>query len=98
VSVTDLVVHTDGGPEGKGYIVVTFAANGTGGPSCASGYPRSIAIGFSTPGGAFSASILQTALLGALMPMTVTGTGACTIVPKSHRQNRWEVARPCAGT
>ena len=53
--VTDIMAYTAGGHEGKGYVVVTFAANGTGTPNCASGYPRSVVIDLSTPGGAYAA-------------------------------------------
>ena len=79
--VADITVYTTGGNEGKGYVVVTFAANGTGTPSCASGYPRSVAIDFSTPGGGgFAAAVMQSALLSG-MPVTVTGTGSCSVSP-----------------
>jgi hypothetical protein len=80
--VADITVYTTGGNEGKGYVVVTFAANGTGTPSCASGYPRSVAIGTSTGGGGggFAAAIMQSALLSG-MPVTVTGTGSCSVSP-----------------
>jgi hypothetical protein len=80
--VADITVHAAGGTEGKGYVVVTFAANGAGGPSCASGYPRSVVIDISTPGGAFAAAISQSAfLMGPLGTVTVTGTGTCSVSP-----------------
>jgi hypothetical protein len=79
--VTDILAHTAGGPEGKGYLVVTFAANGTGTPNCASGYPRSVVIDLSTQGGAFAAAIVQSALLLGSSSLTVTGTGACSVTP-----------------
>ena len=78
--VADIMVHPDGGPAGKGYVVVTFAANGTGTPSCASGYPRRVAIDLSTAGGAFAASVMQMALLSGIS-VTVTGTGSCSVSP-----------------
>jgi hypothetical protein len=78
--VTDITAHTAGGTEGKGYVVVTFAANGTGIASCASGYPRSVVIDVSTPGAAYAAAMAQSAFLSG-MPLTVTGTGACNVVP-----------------
>jgi hypothetical protein len=78
--ITDIVVHTVGGPEGKGYVVITFAGNGTGTPNCASGYPRSVVIDLSTQGGAFAAAIAQTARLTG-MGLTVTGTGSCSVTP-----------------
>jgi hypothetical protein len=82
VKVIEVTVYTAGGTSGKGYVVVTFTANGTG-PSCANGYPRSVAIDSSTPGGAFAAGIVQYAfLIGA--PLTVTGTGACSVIPNTE--------------
>jgi len=78
--LTDIVVHTAGGPEGKGYVVLTFAANGTGTPNCASGYPRSVVIDLSTPAGAYAAGIAQTVRLTGTS-LTVTGTGSCSVTP-----------------
>ena len=78
--VADITVHADGGHDGKGYVVVTFAANGTGTPHCASGYPRSVVVDISTAGGAFAAAVMQTSLLSG-MPVTVTGTGSCSVSP-----------------
>ena len=79
-TVTDIVAYTAGGPTGKGYVVVTFAANGTGTPNCASGYPRSVVIDTSTPGGAYAAAITQSAFLSGMF-LAVTGTGACSVTP-----------------
>jgi len=79
--VADITVYTTGGNEGKGYVVVTFAANGTGTPSCASGYPRSVVIDMSTPGGAYAASIAQSAFIIGSSSLTVTGTGNCSVTP-----------------
>jgi hypothetical protein len=81
--VADIMVHTDGGPAGKGYVVVTFAANGTGTPNCASGYPRSVAIDLSIAGGTFAAAVMQSALLSS-MSVTVTGTGSCSVSPTTE--------------
>jgi hypothetical protein len=82
--VTDVTVYAAGGPAAKGYVVVTFAANGTGTPSCANGYPRSVAIDLSGPGGAFAAAIMQTALLSGMSSLTVTGTGTCSVSPTTQ--------------
>jgi len=79
--VTDIMAYTAGGHEGKGYVVVTFAANGTGTPNCASGYPRSVVIDLSTPGGAYAASIAQSAFIIGSSSLTVTGTGNCSVTP-----------------
>src|SRR5262249_28511195 len=74
--VTDITVYTTGGTDGKGYVVVRFAANGTGTPSCASGYPKSVAIDISTIGGTMAAEMAgKSLLIGS--SLTVTGTGAC---------------------
>ena len=82
--VTDVTVYAAGGPAAKGYVVVTFAANGTGTPSCANGYPRSVAIDLSAPGGAFAAAIMQTAFLTGTSSLTVTGTGTCSLIPNAE--------------
>ena len=82
--ITDMMTYTAGGPGGKGYVVVTFSANGAGNPpSCASGYPRSVAIDLSTAGGAFAASQLKMALMAG-QPITVTGTGSCSVIPTTE--------------
>jgi len=79
--VTEITVYTTGGTDGKGYMVVRFAANGTGTPGCASGYPRSVAIDMSTVGGAMAAEMAEkSSLIGSVL--TVTGTGACNVSPK----------------
>ena len=82
-NVADIVVHTDGGHDGKGYVVVTFTANGTGGPNCASGYPRSVAIDLSGPGGMSAAHLAHTAFRAG-KPLTVTGTGTCSVSPATE--------------
>jgi hypothetical protein len=41
--VTNVTAYTTGGAAGKSYVVVTLSSNGTGTPSCASGYPRNFA-------------------------------------------------------
>jgi len=78
VNVTDITAYTTGGPEGKGYLIVTFSSNGTGTPSCASGYPRNLAIA-----GGFAAAIVQSAFLSQA-PLTVTGTGTCDVSPTTE--------------
>ena len=78
--VTSVVAYADGGSSGKGYVVVTFAANGTGSPHCAAGYPRSVAIDLSTAGGGFTAAIVQAAVLTGAS-MTVLGSGSCSVIP-----------------
>src|SRR5215831_8800638 len=83
VQVIDVTVFAAGGPAGKGYVVVTFSANGTGTPGCASGYPRSVAIDNSISGGAFAAGVAQTAFFSQL-PLTVTGTGTCSVIPTTE--------------
>jgi hypothetical protein len=82
--VSDITVYAAGGPEGKGYVVVTFAANGAGTPNCASGYPRSVVIDLSTAGGAYAAAIAQSAYLMGSSSLTVTGTGTCTVSPTTE--------------
>jgi hypothetical protein len=79
--VTDITAYAAGGPAAKGYVVVTFAENSLGTPSCANGYPRSVVIDSSTPGGAFAAALMQTALLTGSSSLTVTGTGICNVSP-----------------
>jgi hypothetical protein len=79
VHVTDITAHAAGGTDGKGYVLVTFASNGTGTPGCASGYPRTVAIDPSTPGGAFAASVAQASFLVG-SAVTVMGTGACSVI------------------
>ena len=76
--VTDITAYTTGGTDGKGYEVVTFAANGTGIASCASGNPRTVAIDTSTVGGVQAAEMADRALLLG-SSLTVTGTGACNV-------------------
>jgi hypothetical protein len=78
MNIVGITAYPVGGTDGKGYVVVTFAANGAGTPSCASGYPRNVAIDLSTAGGAFAASIAQAAKLTGTS-VTVTGTGTCTV-------------------
>jgi hypothetical protein len=81
--VTDLTVYPSGGSGGKGYVVVTYSSNGTGTPSCASGYPRDLVIDLSTPGGAFAGSAAQMSLMSGAV-MTVTGTGTCGVIPTAE--------------
>jgi hypothetical protein len=74
--VTDVTIYATGGPGGKGYMVVTFASNGVGTPSCASGYPKNLVIDVSTPGGAMTAAEVERSLmLGSTL--TVMGSGTC---------------------
>ena len=82
-NVTNITSYPTGGPAGKGYVVVTFSSNGAGTPSCASGYPRNVAIDISTPGGAFAAAASQTAMLTGMV-VTVIGTGTCSVVPTAE--------------
>jgi hypothetical protein len=42
--ITNIKVVTSAPTAPKGYLLVTFAANGTGTPNCASGYPRNVSI------------------------------------------------------
>jgi hypothetical protein len=83
VMISDITVHPDGGPAGKGYIAVTFSSNGTGTPSCASGYPRNLVVDLSIAGGAFAASVAQSSFLTG-SAVTVTGTGACSVIPTAE--------------
>jgi hypothetical protein len=92
VKVTDITAHPDGGPGGKGYVVVTFSSNGTGTPSCASGYPRNVAIDLSTAGGGFAAAVAQSSFLSD-SAVTVTGTGACGVPTVETLASIREVAR-----
>jgi hypothetical protein len=81
VRISDITVHTDGGPAGKGYIVVTFSSTGTGTPNCASGYPKNLVIDNSSgQNAAFAAAVVQSAMLTG-MTVTVTGTGSCSVNP-----------------
>jgi hypothetical protein len=81
--VADITVFAAGGPSGKGYMVVTFSSNGTGTPSCASGYPRNLAIDITTEGGKFASMELErSSMIG--MTVTVTGTGTCSVVPTAE--------------
>lgn len=95
VTISDYTVHTDGGAGGKGYVVVTFASNGTGTPSCASGYPRDLVIDLSNAGGALAASVAEMNFLTGQPVTAVTGTGACSVIPTTetlaaiHRAARW---------
>lgn len=82
VRVTEVTVYTTGGPTGKGYLVVTFSSNGTGTPSCASGYPRNLLIDVTTDGGRMAAAtVMQARALGSALGMTLTviGTGTCSL-------------------
>jgi hypothetical protein len=83
VKISDITVHADGGSAGKGYIVVTFSSNGTGTASCASGYPRSLVVDLSFAAGAFAASVAQASFLTG-SAVTVTGTGACSVIPTAE--------------
>lgn len=78
--VTDVTIYTAAGPAGKGYLVVTFAANGTGTPSCASGYPKNLVIDITTDGGRMAAAtVMQATMLGSTV--TVSGNGSCSVNP-----------------
>lgn len=79
VKVANMAVYATGGPAGKGYVVATFSANGSGTQGCASGYPRDLVIDLSTPGGAFAASVLQAARLTG-SSVTAHGTGTCSVI------------------
>jgi hypothetical protein len=78
--VTDVTVYTAGGPAGKGYVVVTFAANGAGTPSCASGYPRNLVIDLSAGGGGMAAMLVEQSMMTG-QALTVTGSGSCSVNP-----------------
>jgi hypothetical protein len=81
--VTNVAVYTTGGSASKGYVVVTFAANSTGTPGCASGYPRNIAIDTSTASAMLAFETLErSTMMGA--PVTVTGTGTCSVIPNTE--------------
>jgi hypothetical protein len=80
VKITDVTIYTAAGPAGKGYVVVTFAANGTGTPSCASGYPKNLVIDISAVGGAMAAAAVQQGLMTG-STVSVTGTGGCSVNP-----------------
>jgi hypothetical protein len=81
--VTDVTVYTAGGAAGKGYVLATLAANGTGTPNCASGYPRNVAIDITTEAGRVAyASMSQSMMFG--QAITVTGTGACSVIPNTE--------------
>jgi hypothetical protein len=81
--VTSIAAYSVGGPAGKGYVVVTFDANGSGTPSCASGYPRDVVIDMSTSGGVFAGALMQSAKLSG-MSVTVTGAGTCSVIPTAE--------------
>ena len=81
--VTDVTIHTAGGTAAKGYVVVTFAANGAGSPSCASGYPRNPVIDITTEGGKVAFAMMQSAVMLSKL-MTVTGTGTCSLIPNTE--------------
>ncbi len=83
VNITDITVHTVGGNGEKGYVVVTFSSNGTGTPDCAKGYPSDLVIDMSIAGGAFAAALAQAGFLTG-SAVSVTGTGACSIVPTAE--------------
>jgi hypothetical protein len=83
VKISDITAYTDGGPAGKGYVVITFSSNGAGTPSCASGYPRNVAIDLSTAGGGFAAAVAQSSFLSG-SAVTVTGTAACSVIPTAE--------------
>lgn len=74
--VTDVTIYPAGGPGGKGYIVVTFASNGMGTPSCASGYPKNLVLDISTGGGGLAAAMVEQSLMMG-STLTVTGSGTC---------------------
>ncbi len=83
VKISDITAHTTGGTGEKGYLVVTFSSNGTGTPDCAKGYPRDLVIDMSTAAGAFAAALAQAGLLTG-SAVTVTGTGACSVIPTAE--------------
>src|SRR5690242_16370089 len=82
-NVINITTYPSGGPAGKGYVVITFSSNGAGTPSCASGYPRNVAIDLSTAGGGFAAAVAQSSFLSG-SAVTVTGTAACSVIPTAE--------------
>jgi len=76
--IAGLVVYTSGGPQNKGYVVVTLQANGTGSPSCAAGYPRSVAVDLTVEGSRMALGELERSMLMG-QSITLTGSGACTV-------------------
>jgi hypothetical protein len=78
--ITNIKVVTSAPTAPKGYVLVAFATNGTGTPNCASGYPRNIAIDLSSQGGALAFAVLEKAVFGLPLTVTVRGTGACSVV------------------
>lgn len=78
VKITDITIYAAGGSSGKGYVVVTFASNGLGTPSCAGDYPKNLVIDLTNPGGTLATTAVELQnTLGSL----VTVTGTCSIVP-----------------
>jgi hypothetical protein len=81
--ITNIAVYTSAPSAPKGYVLVTFASTGTGTPSCASGYPRNIAIDVSSTIGELALSEMQKSVLIGLS-VTVTGTGTCSVIPTAE--------------
>jgi len=62
----------------NGMVQVEFSANGTGGPSCGSGFKGWAAINITTSSGqALYAAILMARVAG--LTITATGTGTCDV-------------------
>jgi len=86
--VTGVTLYTTGGPSGRGFLIATLSVNATGSPpTCASGYPRNVAVDVTTESGKFAGATIQQAMTtGAMLGSTITvnGTGSCTIVANTE--------------
>jgi hypothetical protein len=77
-TVSSVTAYSVPGYSPNGMVLVKFAGNLTGSPSCASSYTNYLAVDVTTAAGAEVVSLVELAYaLGSTV--TVGGTGACTV-------------------